>query len=197
MGNRILLSFNVVIVGLVLLSCGPRYIDPDYDGELQYNSDLLINQSKTPTTENCHVRAVGGYMDRLETMIDDFNGTVARLEDLTQRGIDDPELLQGDLTWVTEYADIAEELTEWIAGLENVKVPIPLYHMHNYNLSSIVHIIGWKMDVGRWLMQKDRSDRTLLDDALNREDEWAAKAQEEWETYHNRCGDLYTEYREG
>ncbi len=178
------------------VSCGnDSYIDPSYDGETQYNEHIVSNYNETPTVDNCHAKAVHSYMDRNATLVDRLEDILIRLDDLIERGIRHPELLDPGVEWTIEFGGIAEELTTWMEEYGEMKVPIPMYHMHNYNLLSFVHVMKWKTDLAQWLLDGSRTQESL-GDTLTRENEWAPKVQVEWGNYRFTCGEIYDGYKE-
>ena len=193
----LMMAILAVIHALAISACRDdgSYIDPDIDGDHHYNRYMVAHFNKTPTIENCHVEAVSTYIDKLETRIDVLNAAVADLEDLTKRGIDNPTLPENDPSWFMELGYIAERFTLWMQDYEEIQVPIPLHHMHKYNLWSYVHLMEWKMDFADWLMDADRTEESL-GDALTRQNEWGPKVQTEWESYHYRCGDVFDKHRD-
>ena len=190
---KLYLSVSAVFVIPLSMACGQEYLSQDEEyAKSQYNGWIVRTYGETPTAADCHVKAVRKYMDRHESLTGELNEIIYRLDDLTKRGFDDPELPERDPAWFTEFAGIAEELTAWMETYHGTKVPIPMYHMHDYNMLSLLHVMKWKTDVAEWLMDENRTEESL-GDPLTRENEWEPKAKQEWRWYLDKCGDVWDE----
>ena len=186
--------YLLVTVGFVvplLMACGEEYLSQDEEfAKSQYNGWVVSTYGKIPTASDCHVKAVRNYMDRHESLTGELTEIFYRLEDLTNRGVENTELPESDPAWFIEFSGIAVELTAWMGTYREMKVPIPMYNIHYYDVLSFAHMMKWRTDVAEWLMDENRTEESL-GDALTRENEWEPKAKQEWMWYLDKCGDVW------
>ena len=182
-----------VFVFLLSWACGEEYLSQDERyAEYQHAEWWVVTYGKTPTAEDCHVKAVRNYIDHQESLTGELKEIIERLYDLILRGINDPELPESDPEWFIEYGGIAKELTVWMETYGEMKVPIPMYDWHDYHLQSYAFEMKWHTDVVTWLLDENRTKESL-GYTLTREDEWGPKANQAWLSYLGMCGDVWDE----